>query len=211
MLPAKYLTTLRRHTVLRIHKLHIIALAAARLSPGDTDRLLGHVVIEGLNTWANFQRAYFLSCVLRAWKEDGFRITLSNTTVRTFSDGLGICMQTCKPWVWTRGTWQRRDEPPWHDPQTLIRAANAIGCSHYTQIVTAFSTGTNVFSHLPTFRNFYAHRNDDTAKKAKALALQYSIPSSLQPTQILCSFGYGSHQPLVLDWFDDLLRSCVNA
>ena len=204
MLPAKYLSTLRRHAAQRIYKLRTIASAAGRLSPSDADKLVGHVVIEALNTWANFQRAYFLSCVNRAWKEDGLRITLSNPNVRTFSDGLIICMQTCKPWVWTRGTWQRRDEPPWHDPQTPIRAANAIGCSHYMQVVTAFSTGTSVFSHLPTFRNFYAHRNDDTAKKARALALQYSIPSSLQPTQILWSLSYGSHQPLILDWFDDL-------
>ncbi len=204
MLPAKYLFTLRRHASQRIYKLCTVASAAGRLRPSDADKLLGYVVIEGLNTWANFQRAYFLSCVIRAWKEDGLQITLSNPTVRTFSDGLGVCMQTCKPWVWARGSWQRRDEPPWHDPQTLIRAASAIGCSHYLQIVNAFSIGTGVFAHLPTFRNFYAHRNDDTARKARAIALQYSIPCSLQPTQILWSPGYGSHRPLILDWFDDL-------
>ena len=204
MLPAKYLATLRRHAAQRIYKLQTITLAVGNLSASDEDKLLGHVVIEGLNTWSNFQRAYFLSCVLRAWKEDGLRITLSNPTVRTLTDGMGICMQTCKPWIWARGTWQRRDEPPWHDPQTLIRATNAIGCSHNVQIVAAFSTGTSVFAHLPTFRNFYAHRNDDTARKARVLALQYSISSSLQPTQILLSRSYGSPQPLVLDWFDDL-------
>lgn len=70
-------------------------------------------------------------------------------------------------------------------------------------VLAAFSVPTKVFEHLPMMRNFYAHRNEHTARIAKNLA-RYTIPMRGHPTEILCTRAYGRPQILILDWIDDI-------
>ena len=100
--------------------------------------------------------------------------------------------------------WHRRDEPPWHVPDTLINSCDEIGCCNYIEIQNAFSIQTKVFDHLRAFRNFYAHRNDETAIKTQKIAQQYTIPLPRHPSEILWSPAYRRPQILILDWIDDL-------
>ena len=79
-----------------------------------------------------------------------------------------------------------------------------IGCSNFIDIQAAFSIQSKVFEHLPTFRNFYAHRNDYTALKAKNIARYYTISEHNHPSNIIFSYAYGRPQILILDWIDDL-------
>jgi hypothetical protein len=53
-------------------------------------------------------------------------------------------------------------------------------------------------------RNFYAHRNDQTARAAKEIARHYTIAGLDHPTQILSTPAYGRPQVLILDWIDEL-------
>lgn len=87
--------------------------------------------------------------------------------------------------------------------KSIRNSCDAIDCSHYVSVTAAFSIPTSAFDDLIPFRNFFAHRNDHTVNLAKAVAFSYSISQLLHPTDILCSFAYGRHQILLLDWLDD--------
>jgi len=204
MRPSKYLKELRKKAENRLGRLRLLADKASCLPLLESNRLISHVTIEVLNTWANFSRVYFLSCTVLAWRESGFRVMLSNQSIRTFSDAIDACMRRCKTSLWKKGGWSRRDEPPWHKPETLIKSCYEIGCSNYLDIQNAFSLPTKVFENLPKFRNFFAHRNYDTVGEAKLIAHQYSIPVHRHPTEILCTPAYGRPQVLILDWIDDI-------
>jgi hypothetical protein len=78
-------------------------------------------------------------------------------------------------------------------------------CSHYAEVEAALGISTRVFEDLPTFRNFYAHRNEDSARKAVELARRYYLITGFRhPTQVLAQPAYRRPQALILDWLDDL-------
>lgn len=69
----------------------------------------------------------------------------------------------------------------------------------------ALSVSTRVFDDLPKFRNFYAHRNEESAKKAVDLARHYYvIGGAKSPTEALATPALKRTQPLILDWLDDM-------
>ena len=204
MLPTKYLKKLCQKTARKLFKFRVLAEHSISLKWPEVDRNISYITLEFLNTWTNFSRTYFLSCSLSPERENGTQIIISNPGIRNFSDAISASMRRCKYRRWARGGWGRRDEPPWFKPDTLIKSCDEIGCSNYPDILNAFSVPTNVFEHLPKFRNFFAHRNDHTVKIAKNIAHQYSINASLQPSVILCTPAYGRPQILLLDWIDDI-------
>ena len=155
MRPSKYLKRLHHKTNARhLSKLRTFADEASQLPLPESDRILSYVAIQCLNTWANFVRAYFLSCTLSPCRENGLKIQLNNPAIHTFDDAIDAAMKRCKHATWKRGNWTRRDEPPWHVPDTLIKSCDEIGCSNHIDIRNALSGQTKVFDHLPTFRNF---------------------------------------------------------
>lgn len=204
MRPSKHLKQLHCKAVRRLNKLRVLVDQATALGWPESDRAVSYVTIECLNTWAGFVRAYFLSCTLSPVRENGCRIVLSNASIRTFGSAIDAAMRRCKPTIPGKRKWNRQDEPPWYKPATLIESCDEIGCSNYNDILGAFSLQTYVFRHLPRFRNFYAHRNDDTITSLKKLDLRYSIPRYRHPTEILLTQAYGRRQALLLDWIDDI-------
>ena len=205
MRPSKYLSHLRRKTNDRhLKKLKILAHEVTGLPWPQSDRLVSFVTIQCRNAWENFARAYFLSCTLSPWKEKGSQITLSNSAIQTFDDAIDAAVRTCKPRTSHQRNRRRRDEPAWHVPVTLIKSCDEIGCSNHTEIRDTLLSQAIVFNHLSTFRNFYAHRNEETAMKAKQIAPDYSISLRRHPTEILLSPAYDRPQVLILDWIDDI-------
>ena len=189
MRPSKLFAELHHHVMHRLNKLQALASSACFDPFAEQDVAIAYVTIECQSTLANFVRSYYLSCTLTPVLENGRRVTCS-PTVRTFNDAIDASMRKCKPTTWRKGGWDRRDEPPWHRPETLINSCQEIGCSHMDVILSAFSVSTGVFDHLTKFRNFYAHRNDYTVRFARLVASSYSISSQLHPTTILCSTAY---------------------
>jgi hypothetical protein len=204
MRPSKYLKELHSKIKSRLGRLRFLADKASSFPMPESNRLISYITIETLNTWANFSRAYFLSCTLSPFRESGIRIVLTNQNIHSFHDAIDAAMRRCKYNVWKQGGWRRRDEPPWHRPDTLIRSCDAIGCSNQVEILGAFSIPTKVFDHLSLFRNFFAHRNDYTVTLIKGIAHQYSIPVHQHPSEILCQPAYGRPQMLIFDWIDDI-------
>jgi len=168
------------------------------------DRVVSYVAIEALNLWASFVRSYYLSCVLGVKTRAGLKITISMPGISTASDAVIFSIRRMKPGVNTAQKLYRRDEPAWHEPHTILTLLAALGSSNLSQVHAALGYRTSAFKHLPTFRNFFAHRNEDTAKKTVQIARSYGISTKLRPSEILCTRLGRRPQNVLADWLDDV-------
>jgi hypothetical protein len=57
-----------------------------------------------------------------------------------------------------------------------------------------------VFRDIATVRNFYAHRNDDTARKVRAKARSMGIPTAYHADDLVTAAGVGRPVSLFEDW-----------
>jgi hypothetical protein len=168
------------------------------------EQSIAQATIESLNSWRNFIRAYYESCFLYTRRKSGGRVTVGRPVVG--SDPLGFAVMSFKPSVsaTASGRWKRRDEPPWHDPNTLLQLAHAAGFSNAADIAAAFSIGSRVFVDLPVFRNYFAHRNLDSWRSATQLGPVNGVPILDRPSQMLVSTPVGASQALLREWMSDL-------
>ncbi len=168
----------------------------------DLDVVVAYVTIEALNAWALFSRSFYMSCALGALTERKKVITIAPT-----ADPLGAAITCINSRIRSnaQGAWHRRDEPAWHDPNVLMRVCKNLQCSIEAQIGQAFSLSQNVFNDLPVFRNFFAHRNEQTLGAAKNIAPRYTLPTHLAPTEFLISVSPGGTQTVILEWLTEMV------
>lgn len=209
MRPTTRLRALQTSATQRIRRLRRdlqVQLFGPSTSQRQTEAQIAIIVIEVLNSWTNFVRAYYLSCLLRPHRSRGGRIE-ALPTIRGFDEGIGIAVKCFRPHTRPKmdGSWDRRAEPTWHDPRTLIELARRLRFSHCAQIEAAFSgMHSRTFRDLPVFRNYFAHRNLITLKAALDLAPSYGIAGLSRPAEIMCARGLHRHQTLAMDWIDDI-------
>lgn len=207
MRPHKNLIKLQKTAIKKLTKLEQLSNNILSISSNkEIETHLTYITIETLNTWSNFSRSFYLSCTLSAKTVSGKRISISRT-IANFNDAVGLVIPLYKRSATPNhsGIWHRRDEPTWHDPNVIMNICDHIGCSNITEIRAGFSGGLTVFKNLPTFRNFYAHRNSQTEYAAMQIATQYSISNLLKPSQILLSLPLNGNQPLLIEWIDELI------
>jgi hypothetical protein len=176
------------------------------MSPTATEKFIaGYVVIEALNTWANFSRSFYLSCTISPRRAGGGRVRCA-IAFPDFNAAIGAATVLHKHRAKPKsdGSWDRRDEPTWFDPNVLIRTFASIGASNSADVAAGLSSGTRVFVDLPVFRNYFAHRNQRTRAAAMRLAPQYGLPATLLPSEIILRRPFSRYQPLVHEWIDDL-------
>lgn len=171
----------------------------------DREARVAFVVIETLNAWTNFVRSFYLSCMFSARTTGGIRIGTVTTGIGE-NDAIGRAVLYWRPTARQKsdGSWRRRDEPTWHDPNLLIPVCRAEGFTNITDIEAAFSAGDRTFVDLPVFRNYFAHRNQRSEKAARNLAPRYGIPATHRPAEILLSTPLGRPQSLIDDWIDHI-------
>ena len=170
------------------------------------DMSVSHVTINLLNTWSNFVRAYYLSCALSTKSSKGVKISAA-VRITSVNDAIGKAVTKYRPTAKAKssGAWDRREEPTWHDTNTLLSMATEIGMSNAAQVAAALSLGSRVFSDLPTVRNYFAHRNESTFNAAIGIASFYGIAKrGEQPSTILRKRPLGRPQALLSEWIDDI-------
>lgn len=172
------------------------------------DQRIAFVTIEALNVWASFAREYYLSCaVMRPKREGGSRVTIGVAGIHDEADAIDLAIKNLKGHLTSGPPWSRRDEPAWHETRTLLGLARAVQASNLGQVQAAFSIRTRVFLHLPTARNFFAHRNGDTAGRVATVARANRVNPFLRPSEVLCTVPPRRPQPLLSDWLDDMRRT----
>jgi len=65
---------------------------------------------------------------------------------------------------------------------------------------------TDFYNLLPTIRNFYAHRCDETFRKAGNVGIRLGLSAvpNLHATEIMCSKLSKRPHNIATDWLDDI-------
>lgn len=188
----RHAASLERGTSANLSRLSKLLGAA---SGGTWDRLsedvVSYVAIEALNTWANFSRAYYVSCFLGLRLRSGSTVTTSPPFPgNTPNDAIGYAVNRWrekknKRKTLPNGTWDSRDEPRWHDINKLLTLCADLNCSHIASVSRATSTTSRVFADLATFRNFFAHRNQFLEDEVMMRTASLGLPAKLRPAEAL--------------------------
>jgi hypothetical protein len=189
-----------------MHRGAILRLLVDSLAPpfsAGADRLVSYVTIEALNAWGSFVRAYYLSCcVYRARRVSGKTVTFGVPRIANTTDALFWACKVVKGAKYPPV--DRRQEPAWHDPNTLLRTFAVLGASNLGEVQAAFSYSTDAFEYLPTLRNFFAHRNENTMDKVRNVARHLGVNPHQRASEIVCNTVAGRPQSVLVDWLDDL-------
>jgi hypothetical protein len=188
----------------RLQRLRKITMQLAPPVSAELDRSAAFVVIETLNLWAGFSRSFYLSCAFRGRSSTFGRVSMTVTPFSSPADALRFAIRLLRPTRFASGLTSRRDEPTWHEPATLVKLFIALGASNSTHVQRALSLQTSVFKLLPVVRNFFAHRNEDTARKADGVGRDLSLPRNLRPSEMMSWRLPGRPQSVLADWIDDI-------
>lgn len=174
-------------------------------SPADRVRedLISYIAIEALSTWAAFSRAYYISCLYNVRLARGLEVQVNPPfSGRGEVDALR--------WAVNRGrkkklkTWTGRDEPAWQSTSKLIDLCTDLQCSHLADVLVALSSPSRVFVDLPTYRNFFAHRNALTLRAALQAAPTLGVPGTLRPAEALMYRPPTARRGTLDQWLTDL-------
>lgn len=190
-------------------------LKEAKAAPNQTQRelLISPLVINTLNTWALFNRAYYVSCLMGAKNGSGTIVTSSHSLSKlSVNDAIGLAIKATNPKAkpTASGLWDTRDEPTWHDVNTLLKLATTYSFSNLSDIQAAFTFGFTAHKNLIVFRNYYGHRNQGTKKKAQNMAAAYGIKTNQHPTEILLDSPLTSPGVLLLDQWIAEFNQTIN-
>jgi hypothetical protein len=169
------------------------------------DRIVSWAAIEARNVWAEFLRAYYLSGAIRTRTVSGGHVSFTKLSFPNTTAALIYSAQFRRK-AFRGHAVRRRDEPAWHVVPDYLSLCRAVGFSNLSQILAAFSYQTEFFEQLTPIRNFYAHRCDETFRKAGQVGIKLGLSSKadLRPTQIMCSKLPGRPQNVITDWLDDI-------
>jgi len=171
----------------------------------EDDQAVAFIAIELSNIWAGFSRSLFFSSCQGARTVAGSRVAMT-VDLRDRLDAEFFAAQTAGNRKAARGLIRPRDEPDWKQSSTLTRLLSGAGASNLTQVAAAVSIPGRVLQDLTTIRNFYGHRSEGTAQKARNKARFYGAAPDLHPTQLCLTIAPGRPQPVLSDWISETLR-----
>ena len=208
MRPSGTLAKLELSTDYRLEKLRKVAGVLAVPMSREVDLRVSYVTINVLNTWSNFVRAFYLSCLTSCKSVSGSRVS-TGLQIKDFDDGIYQAVRLIRPKapLPISGVVKRRDEPAWHDPDTLLRLAAAFAFSNKVTIDAAISLQPATFKELTVFRNYFAHRNDTTSAVAMRIGTKYGIVGQRTPCGVLVCKPVGRPQALLMEWIDDIIAT----
>lgn len=206
MRPTRRLPKLGRGVFRRLVRLHVVACSVAAPPGTSEDRVVAWLVIEALNLWAEFVRAYYLSGAMGTRTGSGVSVGFKLAPFPDLGSAIRQAIFLTRGTSVTSPTVPRRLEPAWHDKHTVLPLFRRVGASNLAQVQAAFSVPSTFLEYLPTLRNFYAHRCADTYRKAANVAVRLGLSAlpTLRPAQIVCSALPARPQSLIIDWLDEM-------
>jgi hypothetical protein len=205
MRPIRNLTVLESCAYHRLDQLHKLAASLPLLAPEDRRRAAAFGVIELANCWAGFARSYYISCILRARRGGGGRVSVGVPGVATPQDAIHEAVRIIAPRRLSKSRrYHATAEPSWYKRETLLDLGNGLRLSNDPQIQLAMNLPTDAFTDLLVFRHFFAHRGEGTVKQVKVLAPRYGQPSTAAPADVVAGFAPGRPQNVLADWIDDI-------
>jgi hypothetical protein len=166
------------------------------------DQVLQQAAIDSLNVWGRYCRYFYLSCALGGRDGNGNSVMLTNPKLPSVEQAITLAIHTVSPnKAWNPGPFGVRDEPDWKVPAVFLNAMAALQPANLTMVQAALSVPTAATSRLVVFRNFYAHRSQDTARKALQQGVQMGVVGT-HPGDVLLSVP--TTDSLITEWVFDL-------
>lgn len=190
---------------------------AQHLSFRERDRVVGYSVLQFHNLWGSYCRSIALSAYYGAKDCTGVKTNISvpsglSSGCINIEEYIYEMTLHCKPFLrrrYNRPPIQSRDEPAWHNIDTLYNGLNFFSYSNLHAVDSARSFYSGVLRHFTDARNFYAHKKKGTNfKLLKTIRQEYPVSFSYDEhaTDILYKRPRGYASPLILYWMD-VIRS----
>jgi len=172
----------------------------------DDDVQVAWTVIEALNLWAAFLRAYYLSGAIHTRTMSSVPVYFKSAVFPSKESALVFAIRAVKDPSFAKPNFTRYDEPPWHSIKNFLTVQKRVGASNLAQIHSALSPASSFDKRLQKVRNFYAHRCDSTFREAALVGVMLGLSSKaeLRPGRILCSRLPKRPQNVITDWLDDM-------
>jgi hypothetical protein len=161
------------------------------------------VVIESALLWAAYSKAYFFSSAFKVRDSKGVRIVHSYS-LPTTEDALTFAVRVARPDVTKNHNFTHRDHPNWQEPGVVRKLLQEMGASTLASWQLGMGVQTRATSDLPTMRNFFAHKGEVAADRARRLRVHYSVTQDLSPSELLSVTPPLGRQPLLWTWLDEL-------
>jgi len=206
MNPSPRLSKLQVSGHRRVARLRSLVEPLGLPATAEKDRQVAWVVIEARNLWAGFLRAYYLSGAINTRTSSGARVSFASTPLPSVSAALIYAVRLLKVKTFSSTTVRRQDEPAWHNISGYLKLCTSVGISNLPQIYAALSYPTTFFELLTPVRNFYAHRCNETVRKAGKVGVKLGLAATpnLRASQIMCSKLPRRPQNVITDWLDDI-------
>lgn len=194
---------LRRRSRLRLLRLRSILRDSYSLLQHDAAlAAAAFVSIDGLNLWSEFARSYLRFALRHDETRSGVPITTGFPRGTTLEQAL---VQI--PSVLRRppgATLTRLHEPAWHSRRSYLKTARLAGLSTLAQVEAALALPLRFTEDLPVARNFFAHKNSETAEKVRNLARRYSMARVKHPCDLVLGVAPGRPVVVLEDWLAEI-------
>ena len=210
----KNLVVLDSRMQCRISRLKYLTSTFGLTYTPEMGRCCSYVVIEALNCWVLFSRSFIISAALGARARNSGKIT-SASHWPSQNDVIIRAAVAENPRLASSGSLptyiDRRQEPAWHDPAVILRLCAALGLSNGATVSQALSLGATAMRDLPPVRNYFAHKNEDTAERVRRIGRTHGISAyagslsrKKSPVLVVTSAAPGRPQSILNDWLDEL-------
>lgn len=204
MKPVKYLPKLEKSTIYTLNRYKKIIPTIDLRNMEESNLKMSFLIINFTNLISNFHKAFFLSCA-RNPKGSNRKTSICFHNYRDDNILLGMIITKYKPGARPKadGSWGRRDEPNRYDLEHISYGLSCIASLKLYDLRVVEGLSFSVYRDLPTFRNFYAHRNAKTQAAARGLLPDYVIAPRLHPTVSLLESPNNRSVSLIEDWMDE--------
>lgn len=174
---------------------------------GADDPTLTHVIVEIDNIYIEGLRAVTMASMGDAKLRSGGR-SKPTQRFRTQGEAGAFLLATLNPRAYqNKGSphsVDRRLEPTIRRPSDVVRVLSQLQTRNISSVRSAAAYPATFLDLLPTFRNFFAHRNQDTTMKVKNKIRNLGIPANDHPAKLL--FKPIPDRPVRVceDWFNEL-------
>lgn len=179
------------------HFLHTVtALSSATgVSFRQLDVRVAYVIVELETAMAYATRSAYLAGTVGGRSAKGRR--LNGTGI----DSVGALCAASKAVGKRAKQIPGRDEPSWASADQVATVAQRENPDNATDIITAMGIFPDARKCVKAFRNFFAHRNEDTFADARnALGTQYGLAFRGHPTHALVHLSLGGGSSILETW-----------
>lgn len=203
---SRHLEKLNHAAKRRIAKLRRVVSPLSVPATPEADRAISWAMIEADNLWSGFLRAYYLSAAFHGRTKSNHRIKFASVAFPDSQSALKYAVRLLKDAGFRKPVVTPRDEPAWHDIGNFLKLLTTVGASNIATVRKALAYRTAFHQLLPPIRNFYAHRCEDTSRRAKGVAIRLGLSAipNIHATEIMCSKLSRRPQNVATDWLDDM-------